>query len=438
MNEFIYSPGERLPPETRIEPKEAKAQLFDIKELMKAQVPFAHRVIALPFYVDPNPRKMTSAEIANELDTTEGVINRIAQKVDAPTIIDEEAVLRYDTYSLEVIQEEIEWQAGYDELPDMVPATRIAEYLGRSWMWVEKYATQLKIYPVPTMVNGREYLLYPKKAVQKLYKFQLQIPPANDAYSIGELMEMIGKDHRWIKRILKEKNISSILRSNLITHEIAAHYPQEALEVLQAAKEALPPPAGNWLTRHDLRQALGKSFRWLDARLAAYEDKAAYRLTIASRVELHYPPEVLEALKLEVEETAKEQGWYSASEIATLAGKSIFWTRARTKPYASLAKYFPLEHQHNRPAAHYSEQVKDEIVTMARAEPPEAEEKITVEEIAAMLQRRRQWVIERIAQLGIESELRLDRRMKPRQHYDPETIDSLQLRFMIDEENEEV
>lgn len=58
--------------------------------------------------------------------------------------------------------------------------------------------------------------------------------------------------------------------------------------------------------------------------------------------------------------------------------------------------------------------------------------------VAEMIQRPRSWVESRLGQLGIESERRRDRMNRPNPHVSPESVDELQLHFLIDEENTEV
>jgi hypothetical protein len=159
------------------------------------------------------------------------------------------------------------------------------------------------------------------------------------------------------------------------------------------------------------------------------------RLSDYSRPALHYPPEVETFLNAYVEDSARDEVTYTYEEIAQKVGRSVFWVKAKARPFKDQVIIKPtsdtkINHQ-------FSQEVMDTIASIAKQEPPMGDDWLTIEDISKMLIRHRSWVVRRLAQATIASEVRLDVRMKPRQHYSPSVIDELQYTFMIDEENAE-
>jgi hypothetical protein len=431
--EFEIKIGERLPDDTRMElPDESYEQ-----ELVATPIPFENRVEYLSDYVKPAARSMTCAEVAVNLGVDIDTARKLLSDIDAPIVSAEGAAeKKYHPSSLEVIKDELDWRKAYSELNDELSVARIVDFVGRSRDWVVANAYALGVYPKPdrNSSHGPRARVYPKDLVNQLRKLRLHTPPASEHYSITELQEIVKKDHRWIERQLSLHGIVPDNREHLMTGEVGPHYRTDVVDLLLQAVSELPPLAGEWMTAGFLAKSTGLTEHQVK-RLLKGVHEGEMRLSDYSRPALHYPPEVETFLNAYVEDSARDEVTYTYEEIAQKVGRSVFWVKAKARPFKDQVIIKPtsdtkINHQ-------FSQEVMDTIASIAKQEPPMGDDWLTIEDISKMLIRHRSWVVRRLAQATIASEVRLDVRMKPRQHYSPSAIDELQYTFMIDEENAE-
>lgn len=405
------------------------------QELLSLPIPFQNRTAYLSEYTKSVSRVHSAPEIAEELGKSVNFVTKIAKAVGANGYLDLATnIFIYEDYTLEVLMDEIEWRSDYEQFEKKITSAAIAEYVTREKTWVEGVAYELGIYPeLVDEDDGQKTLLYPKSTAVLVREVLLHCPPADGWYTPTDLMNYFNKSFRWIVKNAKQLGIDTEPRMLLGSHEITPHYPPHVIEALFNVVENLPPPAGYWMTAHRMSVLLRKSRRWVEERASAYKEHAEMRLGDKNIPSMHYPPEVFAALASIVEnEPTVLVGWDTASGAAHKVGKSVLWAKSQLDLFSEQSKMLP--DANNRLAKHYPPDVIDIVIQIASELPPEAGSWITLEEISQMVGKHRSWVERRIDQLRIDSEVRMDRKMKPRVHYRPEIVDLLQLNFLIDEE----
>lgn len=424
--------NEKWPAETLMPiPEQSYAQ-----ELIGLPVPFPNRVAYLSEYDKSVSRAYDASEMAKKLGKKVNFITRIATAVGAKGYLDSITNnFLYEDYTYEVLMNEIEWHREYKELDKMVTSATIAEHLTRDKTWVEEIAYELGIYPeFANDDDGRRTVLYPKSTAMLTREVLLHCPPADGWYTATDLMNYFNKSYRWIVKNAKQVGIDTKPRTLIGSNEITPHYPPHIIEALSEVVENLPPPAGDWMTSHKMAMVLRKSRRWVEDRIVVYKECAEVRLGNKNIPSVHYPPEVFVALaNIAENEPAVLVGWDTAPGIAYKVGKSVLWAKSQLDLYSEHTKMLP--DANNRLSRQYPPEVIDIVVGIAAELPLEAGSWLTLEEISRMLGKHRSWVQRRIDQLEIDSEVRLDRKMKPRVHYPDEAVDLLQLQFLIDEDN---
>ncbi len=252
--------------------------------------------------------KLTATAIASslELDTTPVTRDYLRRYDIEPEIgihpdTDREVEL-YPHYVLEFIREEKAWRDWYRTLPTYMNTKQIAEGVGRSYGWTTK--TLQSLYPNARRPRGNtRSRVYHRKAVKELRELTFATPPDEDWYSIPMLVETIGKDRDWILKRLDQQTIRPELRRQASTGREFPYYPPETIMILRDAVSEAALPAGDWLTANALEEVTGKSTVWVSKRLKEQFDVLGEeRLDDMGVERIHYPPSVREALENEVAE----------------------------------------------------------------------------------------------------------------------------------------
>ena len=353
MNEYEFeiTPGELLPPETRIPLPEMSYE----QELLNTPVPFENRVEFLSDYVRLDVKRKPAKDIAVNLGISIEQVISYAQIVGAEQSHDDTV---YDMYTEEVIADELAWEVSFSELDAYLSSKRISQYLGRGVHWVEQQAYGLGVYPIERLMpSGRKARAYPKGTAWMLRHIMFHTPPANDMYSIEEARKLVGKSRDWIEKQVESRNLPFSWRMSAVNHDISRHITGLVLEELQKLVRGLAPPAGNWMTDQRIASLLERDEDWVTLR-ANKMPHASKRLLDDSQVErLHRSPEVFLALKRESEENRKipfvTPDVLSVKALAKRLGRSERWVRNRS----TLIKDFAQDRRtlQGRPGVFYSE-----------------------------------------------------------------------------------
>lgn len=426
MEEFEIKEGQRLPIETRMELPEFSFE----QELTRQPIPFQNRIDSLPDYVTIHPQVAFLNDLSRQFNRSYSAISKDATALGARTVgTDADGYPVFERFTAEVLQDEYEWRQKFKEADEYLTTGALASLLGRSRNWITRNTAALNSYPREMKFRGRQVLAFPSAVASQLRILELQIPPAHHHYSITELQELTGKDHRWIERVFALKNITPEWRENVKTREPAYHYRRDDLFVLEEALAALPAAAGSSLSTQDISSKHNVSRSQLEKVLELLPAVGEKRLN-AHSIPMRSFSQEEEAVIVNLIPRRPEGKLYSYDEIATLTNRSYHWVRDAARP-------FKMDAFKEGSRILLTEEQAATIIDQAKESPQFAGGWLTIEDISRMLLRRRSWVIQRIQSIAVRSEVRLDSRNKPRTHYEPDAIDELQRRYLIEEENEQ-
>jgi hypothetical protein len=425
MDDFQHF--EPFPSETRMEMPEMSYE----QELLNTPVPFSNRVEFLSDYEKFDSKPMTAREISDELGISVVKTNTLLSELGAST--DENEI--YEEYAFVVLKEEVQWQKNYDSLNEFLSASAIGKVLSKSEVWVKQNAYGLGVYAESQNIGkNRIGYVYPKVLVNMLRTVIHQFPPANSLHAIDEVEDILGKDRKWVERIVKEHNLDSEIRTLFISQKPGVHYPQATVDTLMILKDELTQPAGDWMTVGKMAELLSKSRKWVEENIDSFLDSGEPRLSDSGKNDIHYPPEVFEHLNVIIAELPQyASDWMTEWDITQKLNRSGHWVKDKLNSYSDTSKVL-LTNKGNRPLVHYPPKVIVELKKII-SEEPTAEGWVNAKEIGEMLLKSKDWVRRRLGTVGIKSELRFNRTGQLREHYPPEIIDALQLSYLIDEEN---
>lgn len=210
-------------------------------------------------------------------------------------------------------------------------------------------------------------------------------------------------------------------------------YPKELAQMLHILT-LHHPPAGDWYGPDEAESSVGKNREWIESQVSKYGLKSGMRMSRNNIMVAHYPFETIEALWAMVEQLPPPAGdWMTVNHMARLLNKSSYWVNARIDTYYHLAEERLTDIQ--RVELHYPPYVFPYLEGLAAELPPPGNGWLTVEDIMEMLLKSRDWVITRLKKINAVSEMRLSSTNEPRAHYHPDIVDILQLKYLIDEEN---
>lgn len=209
---------------------------------------------------------------------------------------------------------------------------------------------------------------YGKRHLKELRHISMAVPLDDGWYNLRQLSELTGQDRDWVERRVLEAGCEPMERRSALTGRIYDYFPQEALDAVKRAIDERAPPAGEWITVAGMAYRLNRGEKWVLARIAAFGDMSEMRQDDNGVPRTHYPPFVLSNLGAE------------------------------------------------------SEGLK---------QLPERGDYLNIHEIARSAGHATPWAEKLLSQLGIEPELRKDRRGRVQVSYPPSTV-----QLLLDHENE--
>ncbi|MDB5183634.1 MAG: hypothetical protein JWO07_315 [Candidatus Saccharibacteria bacterium] len=271
-------------------------------------------------------------------------------------------IAMYPPWTVGVLRDELEWRQKFYELPDQMSVTMIAENLGRSYGWTQKTLNEIDARIMRRPRSQFDGTMYSKGELRKLRHITMEVPLDEGWYNMHQLYELTGADKDWITNRLREAGCESMLRRSALTGRVLDHYPREALDIILASMVERASAGGDWMTAWGIAKSLGRNEKWVYARTPAYEEASEIRQDDNGVSRIHYPPSVVQLLREESE---------------------------GNKQY------------------------------------PDREDYLNVHEVARLAGHGTEWAEERLAILGIEPELRKDKKSRVQKSYPPSTVDLL-------------
>lgn len=140
---------------------------------------------------------------------------------------------------------------------------------------------------------------YGKGALKKLRHVSMEVPLDDGWFNLNQLVDFSSSDREWIINRLKEAGYEPMLRRSSLTGRVLDHYEPQAFDSLIAARSERANPAGDWVTVYAIAQALERNVKWVSARIGQFSKLAAPRQDDNGVTRIHYPPEVLRSLQEE-------------------------------------------------------------------------------------------------------------------------------------------
>jgi DNA-binding Lrp family transcriptional regulator len=268
-------------------------EAYEASDLLKRPIPIEARLT----FSEPDKDHVAwrhATTIAERLDTYDRKVTRFAAYLGLP--YDErfeptsgKTVRFYPPYVETLLKEELEWKETYDQLPVHVGITTIVENIGRSHGWTNKTLEELGIQPV----KGGQYH---RSAVRKLRHISMSVPLDDGWYNLHQLELFTGADREWIQRRLSELRNEPQRRRSSLTGKIHTYYDPSSVIVVMEALRRRPEAAGDWLTVHAIAKRVGRTEKWVVARLEPYQDLGLLKQDDTGVSRRHWSPAVAEML----------------------------------------------------------------------------------------------------------------------------------------------
>lgn len=210
----------------------------------------------------------------------------------------------YKTYSVEcqlALKLQRDRQLKYPPLGSWYTVEGAARELGCVEWWIETRMGRPE-YNLPKLskrrnANGRVVAALSPGSLAKLRRLRGEIAPLELA-TAADVARLVGRHKKTVRRKLRHASLAS----ESLLGPRGRNYPHYDLESAIALVEADKyPPGGNWLTATRIARRLGRSVRWVAARLKRprYDQLKQMRLDDSSRPRWHWPPLVFNELKRE-------------------------------------------------------------------------------------------------------------------------------------------
>lgn len=209
---------------------------------------------------------------------------------------------------------------------------------------------------------------YGKRYLKELRYISMAVPLDDGWYNLRQLVELTGQDREWIERRISEAGCMSMDRRSALTGRVHEYFPPEALSIITNAMAERATAAGEWMTVSGMAKRIGRNEKWVSSRVGRYEESSAMRQDDMGVTRTHYPPSVFFELEAESERN----------------------------------KQLPVRGDH-----------------------------LNIHEVARLAGHGTEWAKHRLPKIGIEPELRKDRKGRAQLCYPPSTV-----QLLIDYEKE--
>jgi len=188
--------------------------------------------------------------------------------------------------------------------------------------WIERRLKEAGVVPErrQSALTGRPSYFYPPNALQVLKRCATNVA-AGDWLTTTALAALTGKSLNWTDRQLTQPDLLSLREERLDDQRVPRwHYPPRVLAVLKVRLDQSEgyPEAGNYLTLSVVADMVGRHPETVRRQLNRLEIVAEERRDKKSRVAHHYPPELVDQLRLHFGSRIKAGTWMTVEQIAKL------------------------------------------------------------------------------------------------------------------------
>jgi hypothetical protein len=117
-------------------------------------------------------------------------------------------------------------------------------------------------------------------------------------YTQEAIARTLGKDREWVALRIKELGLKSTLNQDK-SGRSKPHYPQQVIDTLQEILDEVKdiPEVGDFLSISQVANALGKSDKWVYARLSLIPNTSEKRMNRNKNIYKYYSPRTIEFLR---------------------------------------------------------------------------------------------------------------------------------------------
>lgn len=192
--------------------------------------------------------------------------------------------------------------------PEWVTVYGIACAIQKSCVWTKKMLIQLQ-FPSQVRRNqaGQTSPHYPAAAVEALRDLAREYPESGAWLTINAIREKLEVEYDWVERQLRKLGIEGEIRVRKGYGKPMMHFPPLAVARLRDLK-AVYPAAGDWLTAYAIKGRVERSENWVRNRLSGSDYPCQVRLDDHGVPRDHYPPWVLDDLRVRQHEDNRGRG----------------------------------------------------------------------------------------------------------------------------------
>jgi hypothetical protein len=247
-----------------------------------------------------------------------------------------------------------------------------------------------------TLVEAPRIIMHPS---------HYRAPKLMSAYAIAK---ETGRPKRWTLEQLRKSGKPAIEEGQV--RKIELYREDEALDLINNKINRRPELAGDWLTVAQMAAILKKSYDWVEARVKAhFSELGEPRKNEQQRTDIYYPPEVLEALKEEVEELSKypvvNSRDMAISELSAILERDEKWIYNRLEPLGiqSRRKINPVNNVVGNYFTKLDLSLLSKMNNTERALPVAGPNDGTINVLSGLLKHEKKWIIARLPYISQEA-----------------------------------
>ncbi len=247
-----------------------------------------------------------------------------------------------------------------------------------------------------------------------------------DWLTAEEIASRLDMDTEWVTDALSDRGFQPVMRMSPL--KVAApHYPPESLTTLakllvgQSTEEV-----GDWLNMQDLYVALRRSRLWILNRLERMGVRPEKRRDSRGQITDHYPPSVLEELRVMSELYPAAEDWLTINQIVEQVLKERTWVVAWLAEIGVEGESRRIPGS-GKVALHYPPQIVSQLLERAAEHKPAEPGWLTETALVKDVGRSHNWVKKRLPRYNHLTRKMTDSQGVPRIHFPPEVAEALKL-----------
>ncbi len=244
----------------------------------------------------------------------------------------------------------------YQPARDWLSVGQIYSRVGRSYKWVKARIESLPFPNEKRICRGGVFRCYPLAVIPELVRMSAESKGANGWITMGYMTQELGRSRLWIGSRLDQMNQPGEERANK-ANRVTRHWPPWVLPILKGLSNKYLE-RGDWLSAHSIAVILGKDYLWVRARLKGRTDGELRRIPGSGKIFIHYPPEIVDELRPEVNRLVEAGDWLTTCELSRRVGKSLTWVLNRIRGKRRQKRVAG----NNRPEWHYPPEVLQDLI----------------------------------------------------------------------------